>query len=83
MGTISEPVAIPVVLVPLRDLSVSLAALQLLWNLETRGLSVTIREADGCLYVRPKGRITAADAAAIRQHRDELLALVRYCEEIQ
>ena len=60
-------------------LVVSLAALQLGWRLEARGLHLRLA-ADGGLIVGPRSRITHEEDAAIRQYRDELLALVRYCE---
>ena len=62
-------------------LSVPLAALRLLWDLEARGFSLTD---DGeALRVAPRSRLNQDDDHALRQHRDELLALVRYCEGIQ
>jgi hypothetical protein len=61
--------------------SVPLSALRLLWDLEARGFSLT---QDGeALMVAPRSRLNTEDDAAIRQHRDELLALVRYCEDVQ
>ena len=62
-------------------LSVPLAALRLLWDLEARGFSIVVDD-DG-LIVRPRAQITPADDQAIRQHRDELISLVQYCEAIQ
>ena len=62
-------------------LAVPLAALQLLWSLEDRGF--TVRRVATGLLVNPTERITPADEAAIRRYRDELLALVHYCETIQ
>jgi hypothetical protein len=59
-------------------LCVALPALQLLWDLEARGLEV--RADDDGLVVRPKSRITPSDDKAIRMHRDQLIALVKYCE---
>lgn len=61
--------------------SVPLPALQLLWALETRGLRVSA-DADG-LLVAPRSQLTDEDDRGIRRYRDELLALVRYCESIQ
>ena len=61
--------------------SVSLDALKVLWNLEDRQFLLSV---DGdSLLVQPQASITVADDAAIRQHRNELIALVRYCEVIQ
>jgi hypothetical protein len=62
-------------------LQVPLNALRLLWGLEERGFNIT--EEDSMLGVSPRSKITAADDIAIRQHRDELLELVRYCETVQ
>lgn len=62
-------------------LSVPLPALRLLWDLEARGFSF-VAEA-GHLVVSPRSRLTPHEDAAIRQHRDELLALVAYCEAVQ
>ena len=60
---------------------VSLDALNVLWDLEARGFAFVV---DGeRLRVTPGSRLTSDDTAAIRQHRDELLLLVRYCEGIQ
>jgi hypothetical protein len=60
---------------------VSLPALQTLWSLEDRGLLVRV---DGdALVVRPRSRITPDDDRAIREHRVELMALVRNCEAVQ
>lgn len=61
--------------------TVPIAVLQLAWDLEARGLE--LREDCGQLVVSPRSKITAEDDAAIRRHRDELLALVTYCEGIQ
>lgn len=62
-------------------LTVPLTTLRVLWDLEERGFSVVV--VDGSLRMSPRSRITAADDAAIRRHRDELLALVHYCEAVQ
>jgi hypothetical protein len=57
-------------------LSVPLAALQLLWRLENNGF--TVRLDNGSLVVSPRSQLTADDDRVIRQHRDQLVALVRY-----
>jgi hypothetical protein len=62
-------------------LAVPVDALRLLWQLEDRGLHVR-RDGDG-LAVGPRDHLTDDDRHAIRQHRDELLALVKYCEDVQ
>ena len=54
----------------------SLKVLQLGWNLEDRGFTLTPE--NGRLRVRPHEHLTPEDIAAIRRHRDELLALVCY-----
>jgi hypothetical protein len=69
-------------MVPLRGGDVvTLAALRLLWQLEADAFCLAL--AGDRLRVSPKSRITPDLAAAIRQHRDELIALVRYGETIQ
>ena len=62
-------------------LTVSLPALQLAWSLEERGVQVTLSDDDG-LVVRPRSQITPSDDQAIRQYRDELIALVRYVDQV-
>jgi hypothetical protein len=62
-------------------LAVTFAALRVLWSLEARRFSFWVVEDE--LYVKPRSRLTDADDAAIREHRDELVALVRFCEVIQ
>lgn len=59
----------------------SVAALQILWDLEARGFALAL-VGDG-LRVLPVAALTPRDAAAIRGRRDELVALVRYCDGIQ
>ena len=63
-------------------LTVPLAALQLLWDLESRGCAIR-QEAERAPFVGPRNAVTDADAAAIRHYRNELLALVVSCEAIQ
>jgi hypothetical protein len=63
-------------------LVVSIEALRLLWAFEHRGCTLK-RAEDGSLFVGPRHQITRADLERIREHRDELLALVNYCEAIQ
>jgi hypothetical protein len=60
-------------------ITVSLAALKLLWHLEDTGLHVRLDDAGG-LVVGPRSRITLADDALIREYKAELIQLVRYCE---
>jgi hypothetical protein len=59
--------------------AVTLDALRLLWHLEDAGLHVRLDDAGG-LVVGPRSRITLADDALIREHKAELIALVRYVE---
>jgi hypothetical protein len=61
---------------------VSLEALRLAWNLEERGFRVRLAD-DGGLVVSPRSNITPSDDQDIRVHRDELIALARYAEDIQ
>jgi hypothetical protein len=63
-------------------LSVPLAALRVLWALEDRGFDISVCS-EARLHVRPGSKLTPDDDAAIRQFRDELIALVRACEAIQ
>lgn len=59
-------------------LVVSVNALRVLWDLESRGLEIT--EEHDMLVIGPKTLITSEDDRAIRTFRDELLMLVRYVE---
>lgn len=62
--------------------SVPLAALQLLWNLENHGLTLAV-DADGLLVVAPRSLLTDEDDRGIRSFRDQLVTLVRACQEEQ
>ena len=62
-------------------LTVDVAALRLLWSLEDRGVDVRLA-ADGALLVGPRAALTDTDRAAIREHRNILEWLVRYCERV-
>lgn len=57
--------------------NVPLAALQLAWSLEDRGLTLRLDDAGG-LLVGPGAQLTAEDRVLIRAHRDELITLTRY-----
>ena len=77
--TPSEPVE-PVVL--RGGTTVAFAALQLAWALEGRGLTFRVAE-DGRLLIGPRHLLTPADREAIRAHRDELVVLVHYCQQVK
>jgi len=62
--------------------TVSIDALRLAWDLEDRQFEIRVVDGVG-LTVRPRSRLTSDDDHAIRTHRDELIALTRYCEAIQ
>jgi hypothetical protein len=51
--------------------------LDLAWDLEDRGLDMRVLAGD-VLQVLPVERLQSADAAAIRKHKAELVALSRY-----
>ena len=57
--------------------TVAMKVLELAWNLESRGLNMKELEG-GVLEVLPVERLQPADAAAIRKHKAELIALCRY-----
>ena len=59
--------------------SVTQEALQVLWALEDRGLTVQLDGQE--LLVGPQHQLTPADRLAIRKHKDELLSLLRVCAE--
>ncbi len=60
-------------------LTVSLDALRVGWGLEARGFR--LEQVGDKLRVAPHTALTAADVAAIRANRDELLALAQYTPE--
>lgn len=59
--------------------TVPLDAVRLLLELEDRGLRIRL-DADGAVLIGPQRHLTDADREAIRRYRDELRALIRYCE---
>ncbi len=74
-------VASEATLVVLRPgVSVTQAAIQLLWELEDRDL--TVRRDGPELLVGPRNQLTRADLAAIKAHRGELLSLLRVCSDV-
>jgi hypothetical protein len=71
-------------LVVLRNgLAVPIDAVNLLLNLERRGLNIRVDPADDAVLVGPQRHLTEQDKANIRQHRDALRDLVSYCERVQ
>ena len=62
-------------------LVVRLEALQVLWRLEDDGMVVKVDDT-GRLLVGPTNRLTPADDRAIREYRDEIVALVKMCNEV-
>ena len=61
-------------------LVVSLRALRLGWQLEARGLVLSVR--DGHLHVTPEDRLTALDRDRLDRHYDDLLTLARYDADV-
>jgi hypothetical protein len=61
---------------------ISLPALRVLWDLEARGLDIRLGT-DGRILVGPNALLDDTDRDLIRQHKAELIRLVRYCEAIQ
>jgi len=59
----------------------SLEALCLLWALERRGF--VLQSLGDRLHVQPSSALSDQDRLEIRHYRDELVALVRYCEAVQ
>jgi hypothetical protein len=57
---------------------ISLPAVQLAWQLEDRGCYLRVAPDGIGLLVGPRSLFTEADRAQIREHREQLLALVRY-----
>jgi hypothetical protein len=58
-------------------LTVPLAALQVLWALEDRGVQLQLEGTDG-IVARPKQLLTDADRAEIRRYRWHVLAILSY-----
>ena len=58
----------------------SLAAIELLLDLERRDFRLSPADG-GRLRVQPHEQLTPEDRAAVGLHRDELLALVAYCDQ--
>lgn len=64
-------------------LTLPLAAVQLAWSLEDRGLHLGIDRDGEVLSVGPSDRLTDDDRAMIRRWKPHLVALVRDCEAVQ
>jgi hypothetical protein len=77
--TSSSSTVAPEVVTLSGGLTVSLASLQVLWSLEDRQFDIRVN--GDALLIRPRARITPDDDRAIRDHRLELVALVRYCTD--
>jgi len=61
---------------------VPLSALQVLWDLETRGFDLRL-DHDGRQAVGPSARINEEDRRLLREHRGALRELVGYCARVQ
>ena len=59
---------------------VPLSALQIGWELESRGLTLSIDGAD--LVIRPPGRLTEDDRQRLRDNKPALMAIVEYCDAV-
>ena len=69
-------------LIPLRGgLVVPGAVVLWLLGAESRGLRFEVEQGSR-LLVRPRTLVTSDDDRFIRQHRDLVLACVRYCEDL-
>ncbi len=58
-----------------------LAALQIGWELEARGLTLTVDGSD--LVIAPRGHLSDTDRERIRAHKASLLSIVKYCDEVR
>ena len=63
-------------------LRVSGEALALVWELEQQDYQVSVTKANA-LRVAPRSRLTPDQAAAVSRHKHDLIALVRYCDDIE
>ena len=62
-------------------LAVTKSALQTLWNLEDRGITVELSP-NGGLLIGPRDSLTPQDRDRIRNDRDDIARLVAYCERL-
>ena len=51
------------------------------WGLEGRGIQITLDKEDD-LLVAPREQLTDEDRTGIRQHKGEIVSLVRLCDEL-
>lgn len=63
--------------------TVPLPALRVAWSLEDRGLHLQVDPATDELVVAPRERLTDEDRTQLREHREPIVALVRYCDEVR
>ncbi len=61
-------------------LVVHLAAIELLLDLERRGVQLTCDD-DGVLFYAPADHVTDADRIAIKQHEAHIATLIAYCDQ--
>ena len=59
---------------------VPLSALQIGWELESRGLTLSVDGPD--LVIRPPGRLTDDDRQRLRDNKPALMEIVRYCDQV-
>jgi hypothetical protein len=60
-------------------LTVPLPALQVLWNLEDRGVYLRL-DGDG-IIATPRTALTDADRATVKRWRAHVVALLQYCQQ--
>ncbi len=61
-------------------LTVPVAALQVLWSLEHRGVSLRLDDED-VIIANPRAKLTDEDRVAIRRWKLHVVALLQYGEE--
>ena len=68
-------------LVTLRGgLIVPLPLLQFCWQLEDRGIALTVDESDGSIVAMPASKLTDTDCATIREHKPAIVDILRYVD---
>jgi hypothetical protein len=60
---------------------VPIVALRMLWRLENNGLSFRLDGED--LIVNPRGLFSDRDRLLVKEHKPDIVAIVRYCEELR